>query len=164
MKLLLKSVILLVILSKLSANELPNNAFIYTKSSCLGPCPAYQVMIFENGTIIFNGINYVQQKGLYKIHDSSGIFQNILQILDEYNINDFRDSYGGDYSEEKVCKQQWTDHPTTTLSLQLDGKIKTIEYYHGCKGFEREVDLKAIEKQIDKVLNLESYIRMQPAH
>ena len=161
----MKTLLLFIILSSFSlyANELPTNAFIYTKSSCFGTCPVYQVTVFENGTIIFNGKNHVQKKGLYKINDSSGLFNNILQILDEHYLNDFRDSYVGGSTEGKVCKEQWSDHPTTTLSLQLNGKIKTIEHYHGCKGFEREDELKDIEKQVEKVLDLEAYIRIKPA-
>ncbi len=159
----MKTILLTLILSSSSllAKESPTNAFIYSKSACFGTCPVYQIRVFEDGTLIFNGLNHVQKKGVYKFTDSPNLFQDVFQVLDDYDVNDFRDSYVGGYTEDEVCKKRWTDFPTTTMSIQLGGKIKTIVHYHGCMGFDREDDLKAMEDEIDKVLNLEPYIRIK---
>ena len=35
----------------------------YSKSACLGRCPVYSLLVFTDGTAIYNGIDKVKQKG-----------------------------------------------------------------------------------------------------
>ena len=154
----MRAFLVFIILGALSfsAKGAVPDALIYSKSACYGPCPIYQVIVFSDGTVIFNGMKYVKSEGFYKLERSPDLFQQILLITSKYNIKGFKDNYS--YSDETSCKAMWTDHPTTTIRLQLDGRVKTIEHYLGCKGFEHEAELIAMESELDKTLGLRAYI------
>ncbi len=117
----------------------------------------FQVAVFSDGTTIFSGESNVDSVGVYKLPNDPDLFQKIVELTDRYSFNSFRDNYG--WSEnEKVCKEQWTDNPSTILSLQLAGQVKSIHHYHGCRGFEREQELEQLEKQLNELLKLKDYI------
>jgi hypothetical protein len=42
--------------------------------------------------------------------------------------------------EDRYVYQEWTDHPTTMVEINLDGKSKKIEHYHGDKFAPRSLE------------------------
>ena len=137
------------------AKEAPNDAFIFATTPCYGSCPTYEVMVFSDGTIVFNGESNVKYKGVYKLPSNDELFTKLLALTDKSDFNSFNDNYG--WGDEKICKERWTDNPSTILTLQYGGKSKTINHYHGCKGFDRESVLIDLEKQIKELLNIGFY-------
>lgn len=130
------------------------DVFTYSKSQCYGTCPAYEVTLSSDGELVFKGEKFVESVGVYKIKKSPKLFSKIEQILSKYKFDSYKDSY----YDNKSCKEMWTDHPTTTIGLKLNGKTKKVEHYLGCKGFKGEKSLYEMEDEIDNALDLGKYI------
>ena len=138
----------------LASESKDTGLFIYSKSQCYGTCPAYKVTLTSDGELIFKGKKFVKSVGVYKIKKSPKMFGKIEQILSKYKFNSYNDSY----FDAKSCKEMWTDHPTTTIELKLNGKTKRLEHYLGCKGFKGEKSLYEMEDEIDSALDLGKFI------
>ncbi|MFT2090130.1 DUF6438 domain-containing protein [Paraglaciecola sp. 2405UD69-4] len=155
----MKSVILSVLLFafSLAANPSTTDVFSLSTTPCFGTCPVYEVNVFSDGVIVFNGEAHTELTGIHRLPKDSDLFQNIIRLLDSSDFQTFRDNYG--WSEkESPCQEQWTDHPSTVLSLQYANTKKTIYHYHGCKGFDREEELEVIEDTLFELIGLKSYV------
>jgi hypothetical protein len=130
------------------------DAFIYESTSCYGGCPPYQVTVLSDGTATFELKG--DERSIVKLPGSPDLFANILSLTQEYRIREFRDEYG--FVGEEVCKEEWSDNPSTIMSLQVSGEVKTIHHYHGCRGFYREQELNELEDKLKTLLQVESYL------
>ena len=157
----MKSVILSLLFFTFSVLARPSSTDVFTLSTtpCFGTCPAYEVNVFSDGVIVFNGGAHTELEGIYRLPSDPDLFQRILRLLDDSSFYKFRDSYGwvGE-GEESPCKEEWTDHPSTVLSMQYANSKKTIHHYHGCKGFEQEEELEALEKALFELIGLKNYV------
>lgn len=109
MKTLLYSIFILMLLScktKTTIAETPTEqAFIqFSQESCLGTCPAYDVWIFEDGQLLYEGIANVSLKGTYKT-ELSEVQLNTLKTLLE------------DIAEVETGTIEGRDLPKTTLTF-----------------------------------------------
>ena len=143
----------------LLANPSPTDVFSMETTACFGTCPAYRVNVFSDGVIVYSGDAHTELEGTYRLPDNPELFQKILRLLDENCFYKFRDDYGwtGE-GEENPCREEWTDHPSTVLSIQFAGNMKTVHHYHGCKGFDREQELEALEKTLFELIGLSGYV------
>jgi hypothetical protein len=141
------------------ASPISTDVFSLSTTSCFGTCPAYEVNVFSDGVIVFNGEAHTKVEGVYRLPNDPDLFQKILSLLDDSVFQKFRENYGwtGE-GEESPCKEEWTDHPSTVLSMQYANSKKTIYHYHGCKGFNREEELEALEKALFELIGLKSYV------
>ncbi len=151
--------LLLFFSNGLFANPSPSDVFRMETTACFGNCPAYRVDVFSDGLIVYIGHADTHLKGTYRLPESPELFQRILRLLDENSFHTFRDAYGwtGE-GEASVCREEWTDHPSTVLTLQFANSKKTVHHYHGCKGFEREDELEALEKTLFELIGLDIYV------
>ena len=143
----------------LMANPSAADAFSMETTACFGTCPAYRVDVFSDGVIVFKGDAHTKLVGTYRLPSNPELFQRILRLLDENSFQKLRDDYGwvGE-GEESPCSEEWTDHPSTVLSLQFASNLKTVHHYHGCKGFDREEELEALEKTLFELIGLSDYV------
>lgn len=143
----------------LLANPSPTDAFSMETTACFGTCPAYRVDVFSDGIIVYRGDAHTKLVGTYRLPSNSDLFQRILRLLDESSFQKFRDDYGwAGEGEENPCREEWSDLPSTVISLQFASNIKTVHHYHGCKGFAREEELKALEKTLFELIGLSDYV------
>jgi len=145
--------------TELLANPSPVDVFSMETTACFGTCPAYRVDVFSDGIIVYRGDAHTKLVGTYRLPNKPDLFQRILRLLDESSFQKFRNDYGGaGEGEESPCSEEWTDHPSTVLSLQFASNIKTVHHYHGCKGFDREEELEALEKTLFELIGLSDYV------
>jgi hypothetical protein len=93
-------------------------------------CPAYSVSLDENGTVIYNGVSGVKMRG-ERVHSISivavrDLVANFLRI-NFYSLQDR-------YTEKKLPngQTQIIDHANaTTISIDIDGKKKSIYIFYG---------------------------------
>lgn len=75
--------------------KLGNNIIQYRKTSCLGKCPVFDLYVYSNGNVIYNGIANVKIKGKHNFHISSTMFemlrQEILNLTSKTNKTIARD-------------------------------------------------------------------------
>jgi hypothetical protein len=106
------------------------------RTACFGTCPAYKVTLRSDGTIIYEGREFVEMKGTYKgevyAFDRLARFilaQGFFNLKDDYSINA-------------------TDLPSAITSVVRGGKRKKVLDYGGAGPLE----LWGIEMAIDGVL------------
>ncbi|EZH71340.1 hypothetical protein ATO12_08095 [Aquimarina atlantica] len=96
----------------------------YSKGSCMGKCPVYDVWIYEDGSVSYSGIHHVSVKG------------NIKTKLEEQEFRALKTMLNKDLYEDLAFKKV-RDKPITTLrfngkeyryySSKIDGALKEID-------------------------------------
>lgn len=117
------------------------------------------MQVFADGVTVFNGEKYTEYVGIYRLPTNPELFQEILRLLDESNFQQFPSRVAASRSgEPSPCRESWTDDATTVLTMQTADRQKTIEHYHGCKGFPREAELVALEKKLIELTGIANFI------
>ena len=78
-----------------------------TKKRCLGKCPVYDLMIYQNGLVTYNRIDHVQKKGLHQFNLGSQKVEELTQLFE---------SSGFSSMENK--QQKGRNLPVTQLTYQ----------------------------------------------
>lgn len=114
--------------------------FTLERGSCMGSCPVYSLEIDGDGTVRYNGIDYVAIRGRHvakisaaAVHDLYAAFQkaDFFWLMDEYTAN-------------------ITDNPEMRVGISFDGRSKQVVDYVGLAiGMPREVA--DLENRIDAV-------------
>ena len=118
------------------------------RTACYGFCPIYSLTIHGDGTVIYEGEDFVQTVGRAETVTSK---EKVQQIIAEFeNINFF--SLKNAYTEKTI-----TDAPSVITSITRNGKTKTVEHYHG--DFNAPEKLTELEDKIDEIVNSERWIK-----
>jgi hypothetical protein len=124
------------------------------RTTCLGTCPSYKLTILGDGTINFEGRQFVRIKGKAQSKIDSASMESLVKEFIDINYFDLRDDYttirNPDGTETFV-----TDLPTTITSLTFAGKSKKIVDYVGAP--ERLMEL---EDKIDRVVNSKRWVNI----
>lgn len=86
------------------------------KTACYGQCPMYKISIFNSGIAMYEGINFVDNIGVYTAPISNEVISKLKQRASEIDYFDLDDEY-----ESGV-----DDFPKTVTSINIDGKKKTV--------------------------------------
>ncbi len=110
------------------------------RTACYGTCPVYKVILRNDGSLEYEGIQHVKHTGKYRGKINLWGFNKLAQLIEKSKFMDMKDQYSIDM----------TDMPTTyTTVIYADGKKKRIMNY----GNAGPVELWAIEELIDKLVN-----------
>lgn len=82
------SILILILLTSCSSQKnLKKDALVYFgKTACLGKCPVYDVYVYNDGTVSYNGLKNVQKKGSFQAKISS---KKLDEIKSEIKKIDF---------------------------------------------------------------------------
>lgn len=124
------------------------------RTTCFGTCPVYSVTIFEDGTVIYEGKQFVQNIGTYQYNIPSDNVERLIDKFHQINYFALDDSYYRNVS----------DLPTAITTFQTDSYKKTVTNY-GRAGPE---SLQELEQLIDRfagsqAMNEISVAENQPA-
>lgn len=139
--------IILAILFLSACNTLqaagPNNLVItLERTECYGPCPVYRLTINGDGSVVYEGRDFVKATG----RQTTTISQDrVRQLVSEFEKADFF-SLSDSYEQIMV-----TDNPSAITSITTDGKSKTVRHYHG-DTTAPEI-LTELENKIDETAN-----------
>ena len=126
------------------------------RTGCLGRCPVYTLNIQSNGKLVFNGLRNTETHGKTEINLSKEKTNQIINEINKakfFNLKDSYDRYSGN------CPSMVTDHPTVTISIELNERKKTIVHYLGCRERSRNNDPFTLGKVFPQSLfNLEDKI------
>jgi len=114
------------------------------RSSCFGYCPVYSAEIHANGEVVYVGRENVKEKGERRFKISQETIQQLVKEFERVDYFSLKYKYDADENGMSV-----TDLPTTTTSLCLDGKKKTVVNYYGAP--KRLFDL---EDKIDSLAGI----------
>ena len=132
--------------SGLAAPNAPKiDSITLERTSCYGTCPIYTVTVRRDGTVTYDGKQFVAVTGHHSSKISSEQFQQLVHEIQRIGFFSLQDEYtfkeNPDGSIEAV-----TDLPTTITTVRAGKLRKRIKNYYG--GPE---SLAEFEKLIDKI-------------
>ncbi len=117
------------------------------RSTCFGTCPSYFLKITGDGSVEYEGRQFVAIKGEAKGEISKSDFKMLVDMFFKIDYFKLKDKYDGDI----------TDVPHCETSITIDGKSKKI-----FDRWEGPQDLIDLEKLIDKTVNSDQWIKGLP--
>jgi len=119
----------------------PDVVITLERTACHGTCPVYKLNIEGNGTVTYEGQDFVQVKGKQTASLSPAQIQDLFSAFEETKFFTLTD-----YTHEDT-----TDSPTVITSITLNGKTKTVHHYYGDNSAPQE--LFDLESKIDEITN-----------
>jgi hypothetical protein len=126
------------------------------RTVCFGSCPVYKLTIYSDGRVLYQGIRFVKRKGKAVGRISRKAFNDLVQ---EFTNNEFFGLYDAYVPGSPGCPQVATDLPSAIISLELNGKKKSIRHYHGCSGLSALKLLTELEDHIDAAANSKKWTK-----
>lgn len=99
------------------------------RSGCYGRCPVYDLTVQPDGEIIFEGKNWTETVGKADDKLSEEQLENLVLEIEKANFFSLENVYDWDSGN---CPELASDMPGVNLTINLNGKEKTINHYHGC--------------------------------
>jgi hypothetical protein len=87
---------------------------------CYGTCPAYKVVVFENDSLVYEGLKYVAKEGKITKKLPKG---TVSQLVEKFRQADF-------FKFENQYTSNMSDFPTTYISFTDKGVTKKIMDYY----------------------------------
>jgi hypothetical protein len=127
--------------------DITNVVMTLYRSRCFGICPVYNVTIYGNGTVVYEGIANVNSTGMRVSTISEYL---VRQLLSEFkNINYFS------LNDTEISSHVVYDAPLFTTSLSINGKTNMIHHYETAD----PQTLTALENTIDDIVNSNQWIK-----
>jgi Domain of unknown function (DUF6438) len=126
------------------------------RTVCLGFCPVYKLTITADGAVVFEGHQFVKQKGAtIKSAISRERLKQLMAEFDRVKFFSLEDDY---MNNPRVCAEYRTDNPSAFTSIRIDGKSKTVRHYHGCGGPKVPKEITELENKIDEIVNTAQWL------
>jgi hypothetical protein len=92
------------------------------RTACFGDCPVYQTALYADGTVVFVGLQHVQDVGVHIFEVEPASITSIVQRADSLGYFNWQDSY------ETMAM---TDQATVITSIRSEDQYKRIVRYGG---------------------------------
>jgi hypothetical protein len=99
------------------AFTIPTEIIFFSRGSCYGKCPEFDLRIYDDGKAILKGKNNLNHIGMYEYHLDENEMSALNQILDQTDFQSMKDEYVG----------QIADVPGVVILVNKDGKEKKIQ-------------------------------------
>ncbi len=130
------------------------------RTPCFGTCPSYTLAVLEDGTVRYQGRQFVAREGYAEKEISPEQVEQLVEAFREAGYFDLENSY---VSGAECGQTVMSDMPTAITSLRADGKSKRVRHYHGCTGFPAEERLTALENAIDEIAGTRAWVEGEDA-
>jgi hypothetical protein len=114
------------------------------RTTCYGTCPAYRLALHPDGSVYYEGKDYVREKGRRTGRIAPEAFQKIAVKVAAIRFFDLHDEYNS--QEINGATTFVTDQPTTITTVTRGGQTKKIENYFG--GPKRLYELEQLIDQL----------------
>ena len=131
-----------------AARAEPARVVSLSRSVCFGMCPAYDVTLYDDGTLTYEGKDHVKTVGRKTKTIDAATITKVKQAIADSGIQ----KLGAHCCD---C-QEWTDHPTAVIGFEAGGQWTTIVDYHGCT--KTPAAVRELEETLDKLLGTETFI------
>ena len=146
-----------MVLTCVTAQEVsPDTMVTLQRGACEDGCAVYRLMIFADGTVIYEGRYSVKKTGLVKSAISPETLTKLISDLDSGGFFGFADRYG--FGDKKACTSLAAGAPTAILSVSSAGHFKTVLHEHGCTGPDSD-KLTALEDKVDHAVGTVRWIK-----
>jgi hypothetical protein len=99
---------------------IPKQVFTLELTPCYGTCPSYKVIVFENDSLIYEGLQHVAKEGKISKKLPKGTVNQLVEKFRVANFFKFQNQYTSNMS----------DFPTTYISFTDKGVTKKIMDYY----------------------------------
>ncbi|SRR6266404_2417655 len=123
---------------------------------CFGTCPSYIVTIACDGTVTWEGRDFVKTRGKATAQMKPEDFKKLVKEFERIKYFSLDDKYE---PGRPGCPTSATDMPSARTAIQTDGKTKSVSHYYGCRGSEVLRTLTALERKIDEIIGTEKWIK-----
>ena len=119
---------------------------------CYGTCPNYELRIYADGRVEYEGHLFVGKTGKASSRISKASVRKLRNEFRRIGFMKLKDRY------EKIVNPdgtvlEVTDLPTTTTSFRCNGKTKTVMNYYG-----GPPELRTLERMIDELTNSRQWV------
>ena len=114
---------------------------------CYGTCPIYSLKIAGDGTVIYEGKEFVKFKGVQRSSISS---EEVAELLDSFNKAGFL------RLKDRYDAPDILDLPSAVTTLNIRGQIKSVFHHHGDRSAPKA--LRDLEEKIDRIANSQQWI------
>ena len=116
---------------------------VLQRTPCFGTCPDYSVVLRDDGTVTYDGRQYVRVPGRHSWKIDPAKVRALAREMEAAGFFELKDTY----------TSMMTDHPTTYTTLQIGSRFKKIrDYVSGPPA------LKDLEAKIEEVSGVKKYV------
>ncbi len=98
-----------------------------------GICREYKVFVFADGLVLFEGVDYVEKIGVSRFNISPEKVRVLVNAFQESGFFKLRNAY---VIGDEDCINPVMHGAEVILSIQLEGKVKTVGHYSGCPNIQ----------------------------
>lgn len=110
------------------------------RTACFGTCPMYVLALYEDGTVVFNGLRFVREEGLRITNIGAERVKDLVNEAWRIGYASLDDRYEGTATDPSP-----TDLPSAITSVRMGNTTKSISDYWGAptalRQFERNIDV-----------------------
>lgn len=130
-------------------NKFPKiRKLVFSRGMCFGSCPVYDVNVFEDGSVVWLGKNFVEVIGSASWSIPVSRVIEIEKALHHASFQSLNDSYS---------KYGMTCQSSCDLQVEYqDGFLKSVNHYHG--DFSAPEALRRLENKLDKLIETASHV------
>jgi Domain of unknown function (DUF6438) len=99
---------------------IPLQVFALEMTPCYGTCPSYKVVVFENDSLVYEGMRHVAKEGKMSKKLPNGTVNQLVEKFRGANFFKFQNQY----------TSSMTDFPTTYITFTDKGVTKKIMDYY----------------------------------
>jgi hypothetical protein len=122
------------------------------RTACYGWCPVYKVTVTGDGTVSYEGTNFVRVIGQREAKIDPAAVKNLVKDFQDIHYFELQDEYKT-MKYPDGTESFASDLPTAFTSISLNGKTKKIEAYYGVPD-----ELYKLEKKIDEVTGSKRWV------
>ena len=132
----------------------PEPAVVLQRTVCFGTCPAYTVSAYADGRIVYQGDQFVETTGTAEGHVDPSVVAGLVvsAVALGYTALPAR------LDSQESCPQFATDNPSANTTVRTSDWTRSVDHYHGCRGFKNEKALTAFEDEIDRALGTAAWV------
>ncbi|HEY9627533.1 MAG TPA: DUF6438 domain-containing protein [Coleofasciculaceae cyanobacterium] len=121
------------------------------RTACYGPCPVYELTVYGDGKVVYEGRAFVAAQGRRTAQISPEQVQQLVTAFETANFFALKDQYAVEV----------TDLPGAWTSIRLNGQSKRVWRYGSIDNPELNNaprSLSDLESQIDQIVNSQQWI------
>lgn len=134
----------------------PDTLITLQRGACEQRCAVYRLMIFADGTVIYDGQYFVRRTGLIRSGISPEVLSRLLRDLETGGFFRMENNYG--YGNTERCKSIDPGGPMAILSVSNQGRSKTVLHNHSCLG-PVPSRLTELEDKVDRAVGTVKWIK-----
>lgn len=134
----------------------PDTLITLQRGACESRCAVYRLVIFADGTVIYDGRYFVRRQGLIQSGISPEALNRLIADLEAGGFFQLDNNYG--YGNDKGCESIDSDAPMAILSVSNQGRSKTVLHHHRCVGAASK-RVTALEDLVDRAVGTAKWIK-----